>query len=212
MKFRKLMLVLTLVVSIIFVSVIGATYAYYVTASGNVSLTTSDNVVGVVFTSDSYIDLNTGVPILPENIETDASKSKFTLTPNLSVYDKQDIEVAIGLSNIDIDSELKTKDFKYKLVCSNKVMYTDGTINYSQKQVFTGTFKDVKDKYYTITELSTDGTNNNKFIIDTSSLVTSQMYECTFYVWLEENGSNQNELMNKHFSSNIEINSMMKTR
>ncbi len=214
MKFRKLMLVLTFVVTAVFVSVIGATYAYYVTASGNINLTTgsSDNVVGVVFNSDNYIDLNTGVPISPLEVEKYAGKSKFTLTPNLEVYNKYDFDVVIGLSNIDIDDELKVKDFKYRLICNHKLIYVDGAVNYGESQVFNGTAKDFSGKTHEIARLSTTEIDEGRFSIDSSSSVSSQMQECTFYVWLEENGSDQNNLMNKHFSSNITVSTITKKR
>lgn len=204
MKFRKLMLVFTITVSIIFITVIGATYAYYSTSAGGLSVTTgsSDQSLGVVFTNNDYIDLNTGIPISSSEVETKASKTIFSLTPSNNIINGYDINVDINLSNIDIDNALKVSDFKYRLDCTHSV--TGNT------QTFTGNATSFTGNYYTIASLSTTANGNNIFYIDTNA--NSQSYNCVLYIWLEESGVNQNSLMGKHFGANIQIGSMMKKR
>lgn len=204
MKFRKLMLVLTFTVSIIFVTVIGATYAYYNTSGGSVGGTTgtAGNAVNVVFNNSDYVDFNTGVPISSSDVTTKASKSTFTLTPNNAIINDYDISVDVILSNIDIDNALKVSDFKYRLDCVHSVT--------GNSQTFSGTASSFTGNSYTIASLSTTNTGNNIFYIDTNA--NSQSYSCTLYLWLEESGVSQNTLMGKHFGANIEVNSMMKKR
>lgn len=204
MKFRKLMLVLTFTVSIIFVTVIGATYAYYNTTSGSIVGTTGNvgNPINVVFNNSDYVDFNTGIPISSSDVETKASKTTFTLIPNNAIINDYDISVGIMLSNIDIDNALKVSDFKYRLDCTHSV--TGNT------QTFTGNATSFTGNSYTIASLSTTNSGNNIFYIDTNA--NSQSYSCTLYLWLEESFVNQNSLMGKHFGANIQIDSMMKKR
>lgn len=204
-KFKKLMLVLTFTVSIIFVTVIGATYAYYNISGGSVNVTTGeeDTSVSIIFNNSDYIDLNTGIPISSSDIENMASSTTFTLTPDNSIINDYDISADIILSNIEIDEELKNNSFKYRLECTHSVT--------NNKQVFNGDFTSLKnDNYLTIASLSTTEEGNNNFYIDPN--YSSQNYSCILYVWLEESGENQNNLMGKHFGANIEIYSMMKKR
>ncbi len=204
MKFRKLMLVLTFTVSIIFVTVIGATYAYYSTSGGSIGGTTGNvgNPINVVFNNSDYVDFNTGIPISSSDVETKASKTTFTLTPNNAVINDYDISVDIILSNIDIDNALKASDFKYRLKCTHSVT--------GNSQIFNGNGSSLTSNSYTIASLSTTNSGNNIFYIDTNA--NSQSYSCTLYLWLEESGVSQNTLMGKHFGANIEVSSMMKKR
>ena len=215
MKFRNLMLALTLTVSIIFVTVIGATYAYYNISSGSVNITTGDfnGAFGIVFNNSDYIDLNTGIPISSSEVETKASKVTFTLVPDVQLAEDYDLSVKIGLSNIDIDDDLKVSDLKYRLNCNSKVNYNDSTpASTGTAQIFNGTAASFNGSSYTIATLSTDGIGNNAFSIDDASNVASQMYECTLYMWLEDSGTSQNALMGKHFGANVEVTSTMKKR
>ena len=204
MKFRKLMLVLTFTVSIIFVTVIGATYAYYYTSSGSVGGTAGNfnSSLGIVFNNSDHINFFTGIPISSSEIDTKANTTTFTLTPSNVIISDYDVNVDINLSNIDIDNELKVNSFKYKLKCVHSIT--------GNEQVFSGDASSFTNSSYTIASLSSTINGNNGFYIDRSA--NSQSYSCTFYVWLEETNSNQNTLMNKHFGANIEINSVVKKR
>ncbi len=204
MKFKKLLLVLTFTISIIFVTVIGATYAYYSTSGGSIGGTTSNigNAINVVFNNSDYVDFNTGVPISSSDVETMASKTTFTLTPNNAIINDYDISADIILSNIDIDNDLKVSDFKYRLECIHSVT--------GNSQIFNGTASSFTGNSYTIASLSTTGSGNNIFYIDNNA--NSQNYNCTLYLWLEDSGVSQNSLMGKHFGANIEVSSMMKKR
>lgn len=204
MKFKKLMLVLTFTISIIFVTVIGATYAYYSTSGGSIGGTTGNvgTAINVVFNNSDYVDFNTGVPISSSDVENLASKTTFTLTPNNAIINDYDISADIILSNIDIDNDLKVSDFKYRLECIHSVT--------GNSQIFNGTASSFTGNSYTIASLSTTSSGNNIFYIDNNA--NSQNYNCTLYLWLEDSGVSQNSLMGKHFGANIEVSSMMKKR
>ena len=131
----------------------------------------------------------TGVPIKSTDIDKYASASRFTLIPDATKLQGYDVAVKIAISNITIDTELKTSDFKYDLKCN------DGS---STTTIKSGTGAD-----FTSTELEigTLSTQNSTFNV-------SKTYNCALRLWLQETGSNQNALMNKSFSGLIKVNSV----
>ena len=192
MKFKYMLFVLTVTTSIIFACMLGSSYAYYTLSNGTtVTATTGefDANVSVVFSESEYINLKTGVPINSTDVDKYASASKFTLIPDATKLRGYDVAVKIAISNITIDTELKTSDFKYDLKCN------DGS---STTTIKSGTGAD-----FTSTELEigTLSTQNSTFNV-------SKTYNCALRLWLQETGSNQNALMNKSFSGLIKVNSV----
>ena len=192
MKFKHMLFVLTVTTSIIFACMLGSSYAYYTLSNGTtVTATTGefDAIVSVVFSESEYINLKTGVPINSTDVDKYASASKFTLIPDATKLRGYDVAVKIAISNITIDTELKTSDFKYDLKCN------DGS---STTTIKSGTGAD-----FTSTELEigTLSTQNSTFNV-------SKTYNCALRLWLQETGSNQNALMNKSFSGLIKVNSV----
>lgn len=192
MKFKHMLFVLTVTTSIIFACMLGSSYAYYTLSNGTtVTATTGefDVNVSVVFSESEYINLKTGVPINSTDVDKYASASKFTLIPDATKLRGYDVAVKIAISNITIDTELKTSDFKYDLKCN------DGS---STTTIKSGTGAD-----FTSTELEigTLSTQNSTFNV-------SKTYNCALRLWLQETGSNQNALMNKSFSGLIKVNSV----
>lgn len=206
MEFRKLMITIAFTICIIFVIAIGGSYAYYATSGGSISGTTGTNNsnqdLGIVFTNSDHIDLNTGVPISASDVATKASKVNFILTPSADIVSDYDVSVNINLSNIEIDEELRTSSLKYRIICINSIT--------SDEQTFDGTASEFTSGNYTLASLSSLSSGNDIFYIDRNS--SSQAYNCTLYIWLEDNGSDQNSLMNKHFGANVEIDAIMKKR
>ena len=192
MKFKHMLFVLTVTTSIIFACMLGSSYAYYTLSNGTtVTATTGefDANISVVFSESEYINLKTGVPINSTDVDKYASTSKFTLIPDATKLRGYDVAVKIAISNITIDTELKTSDFKYDLKCN------DGS---STTTIKSGTGAD-----FTSTELEigTLSTQNSTFNV-------SKTYNCALRLWLQETGSNQNALMNKSFSGLIKVNSV----
>ena len=63
MKFRNLIFVLATAFSVIFVSMLGTSYAYYIATGGTTINVTTGNIdtgVAVVFNQSQYINVNTG--------------------------------------------------------------------------------------------------------------------------------------------------------
>ena len=192
MKFKHMLFVLTVTTSIIFACMLGSSYAYYTLSNGTtVTATTGefDANVSVVFSESEYINLKTGVPINSTDVDKYASASKFTLITDATKLRGYDVAVKIAISNITIDTELKTSDFKYDLKCN------DGS---STTTIKSGTGAD-----FTSTELEigTLSTQNSTFNV-------SKKYNCALRLWLQETGNNQNALMNKSFSGLIKVNSV----
>ena len=192
MKFKHMLFVLTVTTSIIFACMLGSSYAYYTLSNGTtVTATTGefDANISVVFSESEYINLKTGVPINSTDVDKYASASKFTLIPDATKLRGYDVAVKIAISNITIDTELKTSDFKYDLKCN------DGS---STTTIKSGTGAD-----FTSTELEigTLSTQNSTFNV-------SKTYNCALRLWLQETGNNQNTLMNKSFSGLIKVNSV----
>lgn len=213
-EFKKIIFSLTLVVSLIFIIIVGTSYAYYNYSFGKMStkIGSTEDIVGIIFKDSDYIDLHTGVPILSTDVEEEASKLSFTLIPTNNDISNYNVNVSIGLSDIEIDDELKTEQFKYRLVCKNNIIYTDGTSSVGNNQVFEGNAVSFDKNNFIIANLSSKNSDNNAFLISTRNDIISQKYECDFYMWLEETGSNQNDLMNRHFAANIEVNSALAKR
>jgi len=198
MKFRSMILVLTIAFSVIFMSMIGTSYAYYVSTDGTMINATTSNIdtgVAVVFAQSQYINVNTGVPISESEVDTLASESIFTLNPDNEVLSGADVAVNISIMDISIDNALKIEDFKYTLSCTsgNSTKTFDGTgEDFTNDVIDSGVLK-----------LGTLSTSDGSFNINNN-------YTCILRVWLNETGENQNSLMNKKFRGLIKVNTLFR--
>ncbi|MBQ8192636.1 MAG: hypothetical protein IJZ46_01000 [Bacilli bacterium] len=198
MNFKKMILVLTITFSAIFTLMLGSSYAYYVSTGGttlNATTGNFDSAVAVVFNQSQYINVKTGIPIKLSDVETKAGRIFFTLIPDNNVLsDDYEASVTISLTDISIDEELRMNAFKYSLQCDE--VWDDGDIMgnaYSKS----GTGEDFTDEVL----------NSDNLVIRTIKIINpSNYYECDFYVYLKENDSDQNHLMNKNFSARIKVN------
>ena len=199
MKFRSMILVLTIAFSAIFVSMLGTSYAYYVATDGTRLEVTTGNIdtgIAVVFAQSQYINVYTGVPIKAADVDKHASASTFTLTPDTTILDDAEVAVNIGIVELSIDNALVVNDFKYSLVCndgSRDVISVNGTGTDFTDDVISGGYL----------KLGTLSTTTDTFNINNN-------YTCTLRVWLEETGNNQNALMNKRFRGLIKVNTLFK--
>lgn len=192
MNFKKLILVLAITAIVIFGFLFGGTYAYYTYTDGTgVNVTTGDfdSGVAVIFNQSEYINTNTGIPITEVDVPTRASKSVFTLVPDKNVLAGYEAAININIVDIKIANELKVSDFKYKLSCSN---------GSTTSELSSGTGASIGSNESI--SLGTLSTSDNTFDI-------TKTYTCTLFVWLNESGANQNNLMNKNFSGLIKVNS-----
>lgn len=197
-KFRSMILVLTIAFSAIFMTMIGSSYAYYVATDGTtIDVTTSqmDTGVAVIFQQSQYINVNTGIPIESSAVDTLASKSVFTITPDAEVLSGAEVMLNISIIDIAMSPELRVSDFKYKLT------YSDGTSTNSISGDGTDFTDDVISSGY-LNLVSLDTTNG--------SFSADKTYTCTLYVWIEESGADQSIMMNKKFRGLIKVNTLFK--
>ena len=197
MKFRNLIFVLMIAFSAIFMGMLGTSYAYYVVSEGTKIEVTTGNIdtgVAVVFAQSQYINVNTGVPIESSMVDSYASKSVFTITPNSEVI-TGDAVVTIGITDLSIDEALKVADFQYDFSCVNG---STTVISTSGDGTTIGT--NVTNGYLKLGSISTSDTKN--------SLVVGSTYTCTLRIWLLETGEDQNDLMNKKFRGLIKVNTL----
>lgn len=199
MKFRSMILVLTIAFSAIFASMLGTSYAYYVSTDGTRLEVTTGNIdtgVAVVFAQSQYINVYTGIPINAADVNTFASASTFTLTPDKTILSDAEVAINIGIVELSVDNALVVNDFKYNLICNNgsrDVINVSGNgTNFTDEVISSGYLK-----------LGTLSTTTDTFNVNDT-------YTCTLRVWLEESGANQNALMNKKFRGLIKVNTLFK--
>lgn len=184
MEFKKLILILTIAVSAIIVSLLGVSYAWYSLSNSSTKFntTTSELNLNILYAQSEFINLTTGIPINESDAATKAGISRFTVTPDNEMQGYK-ILTSVEISEIKIDNELKSEDFKIQL-------YENGS------KIYDGTGKDISGTTLKIKELS----NMN---VDTT-------YNYEIRIWIKDTGVSQNELMGKSFSGKIKISSSIK--
>ena len=188
MEFKKLLLVLIITITIIMFIMFGGSYAWYAysNAESNVIGSTIKETPTVIFSQNEYIASNTTSPIYDEDRYAYANKNSFSITlgQNLSNYQTG---IEISLKDIVMSDELKNANYKYELI-------QDG------KSISSGNFENIG--------------NMTNLIISPMQILNPNEYPHTynyeFYIWLSEDGTNQNNLMNKGFSARINIDSAIK--
>lgn len=175
MTFKRLILVLTITVSILIMSLLGVSYAWYSIGSTEFNVSTTDVPdFSVIYAQSSYVSLKSAIPIQEEMSSKKAGISRFTITPN-----DKNISVVIKLINIQIDDALKNPDFKIQLYEGNNL-------------VFDGNGTNVVENTILLTE----------DIVQIPVGVTKN-YELR--LWILETEESQNEFMGKSFSGQLQI-------
>jgi len=201
--FKKLMIILAFVVTVVVIALLGTSYAWYqfdnaVTSFDNVQTFTDDIDLAVVFVNDGNISTTVGIPILAAEVETLSNKTNFSITPNSSVLSGRDVAYQIEIANLSIDSDLtEGTDLKYSL------LETIG--NGATTTIASGSFQ---------------GVTNGPFILKPMTEITTfdVTYAYELRIWLEDNGctieqindpndscTNQNDLMGKSLTGKIKI-------
>lgn len=183
-EFKKIMLILTITVSILIISLMGVSYAWYSLSNSFTSFntTTGDADLSIVYAQSEYVNMTTGVPISESDVPTKAGISRFTVTPenNLNGYS---VFMSIELSQISIAQELKTSDFKIQLLENGS-------------PIFNCTGADI---------------NGNSLVMkQLSNITVGTTYTYELRIWINDTGVSQNELMGKSFSGKIKISSSIK--
>ncbi|MBR3162419.1 MAG: hypothetical protein IKF19_06795 [Bacilli bacterium] len=186
MDFKKTLLVILTFVTCMFALMLVSSYAWYSYVNGSTTfdVVTNNEDINVTYTTGMYIDTKTALPITKEEIDEYSEKNKFSIDLNSEDLVGK-ILVDISLINISIDDVLKNSNFKYDL------LYNGTTIN-------TGNFANFEDNKLALgTNIILDNVSNNDF-------------ELRIYILDDE--SNQNNLMNKTFKGTISVNAISRLK
>lgn len=188
MEFKKIIIILTITITVIISLMCGVSYGWYAysNAESTVQGSTVKEKPTVIFSQTEYISSNQIMPIYDEDRKNYANKNSFTITigQNLELYETG---LEITLRDIAISDELKIKNYKYELL-------QDGEL------IRSGNFENI-------------GTATNMILMP-MTVMTPPTYPHTYtyelYIWLSDDGSDQNYLMNKWFGARINVNSAIK--
>lgn len=183
-----MIILLSVTVSIMFGILLGASYAWYTysNAESTIKATTKKTIPTVVFAQTEYITATQNMPIYDEDRYKYANKNSFTVTlgENLEGYETG---LEIVLNDINISDELKIANYKYELLQNKKI-------------ISSGDFSNIGD--------------NTSIKLLPMSIMNPTSYPYTYayelYIWLSEDETDQNYLMNKNFGAKIDINSAVK--
>ena len=183
------MLIVLSITLCIFVGIsFGVSYAWYAYKNAETSINggTINATPTVIFGQTEYISSGISVPINDEDRYNYASKNSFTLTIDENLKNYQ-LAVRILLKDILMADELKIANYKYELL-------EDGV------SVANGDF-------------STLG-NNKELEIMPMKIFTPVTYPKTYsyelLIWLSDDGTTQNNLMNKGFRAKVNVISAIK--
>ncbi len=126
------------------------------------------------------------MPIKDEDRFNYANKNSFNITvgENLKNYE---VAIEISLKDVAMANELKIPNYKYELLQDGKL-------------VSSGNFSNIG--------------NANTLKIMPMTKITNVTYPQTYtyelYIWLSDDGTDQNNLMNRGFSAKVNVNSAIK--
>lgn len=188
MEFKKLLLVLGITMFLFVGILFGSSYAWYAykNAETKVSGETVNEMPTIIFSQTEYIYSNTTMPIDDNDRYNYANKNSFTISLNKNL-EKYQTGVKIILKDIVMDDALKIPNYKYELL-------EDGIMVGSGNFGLIGNAKEIE--------------------IMPMKVLTPSVYPKTYnydlLVWLSEDGSNQNDLMNKNFRAKVNVISAIK--
>lgn len=188
MEFKKMIILLSITISIMFGILLGISYGWYAysNAETNIKGTTLKTTPSIVFAQTEYIESTNIMPIYDEDKYKYGTKNSFSITLSEDLEDYE-TGIEIILNNINISEELKINNYKYELL-QNKTVISSG-------------------------DFSTIGTSSS-IKLQPMTIIKPDTYPYTYiyelYIWLSEDGTNQNYLMDKYFGAKIDINSAVK--
>ncbi|MEE3343331.1 MAG: hypothetical protein VZS44_04490 [Bacilli bacterium] len=186
MDFKKTLLVILTFITCMFALMLASSYAWYSYTNGSTTfdVVTNNEDINVTYTTGMYIDTQTALPIAKEEIDDYSEKNKFSIDLNSEDLIGK-ILVDISLVNIAIDDSLKNENFKYDLL-------------YNGTSVNTGNFATLEENTIQLgTNISLDTISNNDF-------------ELRLYIL--DDGTDQNNLMNKTFQGTIAVNAISRLK
>ncbi len=188
MELKKLVLVLFITIAVLIGILFGISYGWYAYANAqtDVSGSTIKTKPTIIFAQTEQIFYGKTIPILDQDRYTYGNKSSFTVTlgDNLKDYETG---IKIELKDLKMSEELKIPNYKYELL-------QDGIT------VANGDF-------------STIGTSTTLELLP-MTILTPNSYPKTYtyelLIWLSDDGTNQNNLMNRGISAKINVTSAEK--
>ncbi len=188
MTLKKIIIVLSITIAIFIGILFGSSYAWYAynNAESKIGGSTIKETPTVIFAQTEYLSSKVTMPIKDEDRYNYASKNSFTITigENLMEYDTA---IEISLKDINMSNELKNSNYKYELL-------QDGV------SIANGDFSNI------------NNSTTLKIMPMTKMINTTfpKTYTYELYVWLSDDETDQNYLMNKNFSAKINVNSAIK--
>lgn len=188
MEFKKTIIIISITIAIAIGIMFGASYAWYAykNAETNISGRTIKETPTVIFSQTEYISSKQIIPINDEDRFNYANKNSFTITLNQNL-ENYETGIEISLININMAESLKTANYKYELLQNNI-------------SIASGNFSSI-------------GSNRTMTIMPMTKLTPTTFpatYSYELLIWLSDDETNQNLLMNKGFSAKININSAIK--
>jgi hypothetical protein len=178
------MLIITGIIITIFLISLSTSYAWYTYSGGTTDFNSvlTDADLNIIYAQSSLITTTTSLPINDNEREKYAEANIFTVSAPKDLYDYQVI-LTISLINIQIDKELKSKDFKYELLQNGEIISSGTGLDFQE---------------------------DTKILKDNIQIDPTKTYTYSLRIWLSETGTSQNELMNKTFKAQIQVNSIAK--
>ena len=188
MNLKKITIILSITIAVFIGILFGSSYAWYAYNNAETKIigSTIKEKPTVIFSQTEYVYSKNIMPIKDEDRYNYANKNSFTITlgENLKKYETA---IEISLKDIAMSNELKISNYKYELL-------QDGLL------VSSGDFSNINN--------STSMILMPMKKISTTSYPKTYLYE--LYIWLSDDDSNQNALMNKGFNAKINVNSTIK--
>lgn len=137
----------------------------------------TDIKVSLIIDNNGYINATELVPILASEVESSATTINFTVNAQTN---PQPTVYTLKIDNISISANLKVAAFKWSLACTNN----------SSNDV-SGTFESVA---------------SSLIMSSNKNLASNSMDNYIFRMWIEDDGTNQADMLNGTFSGKISMN------
>ncbi|MBQ9853583.1 MAG: hypothetical protein IJO57_00935 [Bacilli bacterium] len=190
MGLKRLVLVFCITIFVFTFSIFGASYAWYAYSNAETTLfgSTIKEAPTVIFAQTDSIISSINTPIYDFDRYDFSNINSFNVTfgDNLKDYESA---ISIELYDINMSPELKISNYKYELLENEKV-------------ISSGDFSNIG--------------NDTSIVLMPNKIVSIEKYPTTYvydlFIWLSEDGSDQNHLMNKTFGAKVRVNSAVKKK
>ena len=188
LEFKKVVIILVITTIVSIGLLFGTSYAWYAykNAETNIEGKTKEEAPTVIFSQTEYLYSKETMPIHDEDRYNYGNKNSFIITigENLSQYQTG---IEISLKDIVMANELKIPNYKYELLQNGAI-------------VASGNFENI-------------GSSRDLILMPMTELhpkTYPETYNYELYIWLSDDQTDQNDLMNKGFRAKINVNSATK--